>query len=118
MNPSIFESIKDEHLNKPLRILKLIGKGCLVSSFVGIVVIQLNQGNVGGTPLLDFATKVIGWGFILAMICFAILGLVTLGKTRDNTTAQAIGRALKVISIYMFLPALVVALVLALLFIL
>ena len=118
MNPAIFEFINNEHLSKPLRIVKLIGKGCLLCSFVGIGIIQLNQGKMGGTPLLDFTTWIIAWGFILGFICFAVVGLVSLNITKNNSTAQAALQSLKKIFLYMFLPAIVITLILVVIFVL
>lgn len=118
MNPVIFEIFKNENLTKPLVVLKRIGQVGVFIAALGVAIIQLNKGVMGGTPVLDFISFATGWGFIVAMICFAIVGLVSMGKTKHNNTAQAMGRTLLKIFLYLFLPAIIITLILVFAFIL
>ena len=112
MNPAIFEFIKDEHLTKPFKIIKLIGKTCLAVSLVALIVAELALRKMGGGSYLDLASVVIGLGLIIGMICFAIVGLVSTGKTDNNSSSQAIVRSLKKVFLFLFLPAIVITMIL------
>ncbi len=112
MNPAIFENFKDQNLSRPLIILKRVGQVSFGVMALGIVIAQLNQGKVGGNPFLDFIAFASFWGFLVGILCFAIVGLATLGKTKNNTTFQAMGKALLKIFLFIFLPAIIITIIL------
>lgn len=118
MNPGIFEFIKDEHLSKPLRVLKWAGKICMMISLMGIAIVQLNNGTMGNSSILDYFIRFTGWGLIAGILCFAFLGLISVGKTANNTSLQAIVHTLKKIFLYIFLPAIVITIFLTAVYIL
>jgi len=119
MNPSVFDNFKNENLSTPLIVLKRIGQVSFGAAALGFVIFQFNGGQTGGNALLDSTNAVAGYGLLLGIVCFAIVGLVALGRgSKKTSTAHAAGRSLKKIFLYMYLPAIIITILLTLIFIL
>ena len=118
MNSALLDIFKNENLTAPIIICKRIGQVAFSLTLIYIVITQFNQGKVGGSPFLDAIAWVAGIGFMVGILCFAIVGLYSLGKNKTNNTAQAVGKSFLKIFLYMYLPAIIIGAVLVFIFVL
>lgn len=112
MNPGIFDNFKNENLTPLMIVLKRIGQVCLFILAACVLVTQLNHGQVGGTPFLDSMVWAGGFSFFVGIACFAIVGLYSLGKSKNNNTVQATGKSLLKILLLIYVPAIVITAIL------
>ncbi len=119
MYQSLFDIFKNENLTQPLLALKRIGKICLILAAIGIGIIQISGEQIGGSVYLDIATRFAGIGFLAGMVCFSVIALYSLSKTRaQQTTHSAIASGFKKMFLYIYLPAIIITIILVILFVL
>ncbi len=104
----ISEGFKNANLSKPMIAFKYIGQLGLVIFALSVVVIQANDGKTSESPLLDAASLVGGYGFIVGLLCLIIVAISVLGL--KNTVSK--------IFLYMFLPAIILTAILVVVFVL
>jgi heme/copper-type cytochrome/quinol oxidase subunit 2 len=107
----VFDIFKNNNLTTPMVIVKRIGQIGFIATAAGVLAIQLGSGWV-----YSIASAIMAYGFIIGMICFAIVAAYSSGKNRASTTAQAIGGSLLKVLLYIFLPAIIITLLLVLIF--
>jgi len=116
MHPAIFNYFKNENLSPLLIIVKRIGQAGMLIGFIGVATMQFNEGKIEETPFFNMFPNLIGWSFVIGLACLAIVGMYALGKTKNNNTAQAMGRTFLKVFLYMYLPAIIITFVLAMIF--
>lgn len=118
MHPSSFNFLDNKNLSPRFIIVKRIGQFGMIVALAGISVFQFNGGNIAETPLLGIVPGLVAGGLVVSMICFAILALASSGKTKTNSTARAMGRSFLKVSLYIYLPAFIIAAILIVIFVL
>lgn len=112
----VFDIFKNDNLPTPMIIVKRLGQIGFIATAVGIIAIQMNNGEVGGGWVHSVASAITAYGFIIGIVCFAIVAAYSSGKSKASTTTQAIGGSLLKVLLYIFLPAIIVTLLLIVIF--
>lgn len=118
MNPSIFNAFKNENLSPSLILIKRIGQTAILAAVVGIIITQIQQGEQGGTLLATIASWLIGVGFLVGIICFAVIGISSIERTKTNTATQAVRKSISKLFLYIYLPAFIITALLIVIFVL
>lgn len=101
----VFDMFNNSNLTTPMVIVKRIGQIGFIATAAGVLAIQ---------PY-SIASAAVAYGFIIGMICFAVVAAYSSGKNKTTTTARAIGGSLLKVLLYIFLPA-IITLLLVLIF--
>lgn len=112
MKHSLLDTYKTDNLSRAMQLWKRIGQVGFAIFIIGLTILQLNDYKVEGSALIDFTTIVTGIGLLLGIVSFSIIAMVSMNKTKNNTAAQAAGKTLLKISLYLYLPAIIIAIIL------
>lgn len=119
MYESLVNMFKNENLSPALLAIKRVGQFGFALFPISIGIFQMNGGQVEGNSYVDIAAWLLRIGLVIGIICFSTIVLDSLRNPKGgNDARRSFLTGFKKIVLFMYLPAIVLATILVILFVL